>query len=220
MATFNLRRGLGKDDRTDLSRSARAIVAAEADLVALQELDRYLERSGGVDQPSELGALTGLEIRFWPTLRRGAGEYGIAIAARRPIDATFRQLPRLRPQEEPRGAAVGRVGGLSVVATHLALRRGSRALQTRALAALAGELEPPVAVMGDLNQGFRSLGPLRDAGLSPGPKRHATVRTRAGPRQLDWVLAGRGAAVADSWILPTDASDHDLVVAEVVGRLR
>ncbi len=55
IATYNIRYGLGLDQKIDLRRIAATI--ADADIVCLQEVDRFWKRSGMVDQPKSLGAL-------------------------------------------------------------------------------------------------------------------------------------------------------------------
>ena len=49
IVTYNIQYGRGRDGRFDLDRIAREI--AGADLIALQEVERFWTRSGGVDQP-------------------------------------------------------------------------------------------------------------------------------------------------------------------------
>lgn len=49
IVTYNIQYGRGKDDRFDLDRIAGEV--AGADLIALQEVERFWTRSGGVDQP-------------------------------------------------------------------------------------------------------------------------------------------------------------------------
>ena len=58
--TWNIRHGEGLDGRVDLERIAAVIRASGADLVGLQEVDRGVRRTGGVDMPAELARLTGL----------------------------------------------------------------------------------------------------------------------------------------------------------------
>ncbi|TMG80128.1 MAG: hydrolase [Betaproteobacteria bacterium] len=55
VVTYNIQFGLGKDDRYDLARIADEV--RTADIIALQEVDRYWQRSGCVDSPAVLGAL-------------------------------------------------------------------------------------------------------------------------------------------------------------------
>lgn len=196
-----------------LERTAEAILATGAALVALQEVDRMMGRSGSTDQPARLAELTGLWCGFWPTLERGAGHYGLALAAAAPCEARYHPLPR-RGAREPRGAVVATCEGVNLVCTHLSRDAGERRAQTRALAGLVASLKGPVVLAGDLNQGTRSLGPLYDLGLRSPSTRHPTL-VGARRRQIDHVLAGGGAHIRRSWTVPCDASDHLPLVAEI-----
>ncbi|MHA1166051.1 MAG: endonuclease/exonuclease/phosphatase family protein, partial [Alphaproteobacteria bacterium] len=53
IVTYNIQFGLGKDGRFDLERIASEVNGA--DIIALQEVERYWQRSGNVDQPELLG---------------------------------------------------------------------------------------------------------------------------------------------------------------------
>jgi endonuclease/exonuclease/phosphatase family metal-dependent hydrolase len=184
------------------------ISSSRSELVALQEVDRGLGRSRGVDQSSELARLTGLDVSFWPTLARHGGEYGLALAAPDRVEATVEPLPRVGA-EEPRIALVARIRGLSVVATHLSTDRTARDLQTERVASLAALLAPPVVVMGDLNQ-TRRLRAFRRRGFTP---------VRAGHwwrRPIDHVVLGPGVGHGASEAIGTVASDHPLVVVDLI----
>jgi len=52
IVTYNIQFGLGKDERFDLERVASEVDGA--DVIALQEVERYWQRSGNVDQPAQL----------------------------------------------------------------------------------------------------------------------------------------------------------------------
>jgi len=54
LVSYNIQYGLGKDRRYDLGRIAREI--AGADVIALQEVDRYWQRSGCVDSPAVIAS--------------------------------------------------------------------------------------------------------------------------------------------------------------------
>ena len=49
IVTCNIQYGRGRDGRFDLDRIADAV--SGADVIALQEVERFWSRSGGVDQP-------------------------------------------------------------------------------------------------------------------------------------------------------------------------
>lgn len=61
LVAYNTQFGRGKDDRIDLGRIVDAV--AEADIVALQEIERHWQRSGMADQPAEIAAR--LPDRHW-----------------------------------------------------------------------------------------------------------------------------------------------------------
>jgi endonuclease/exonuclease/phosphatase family metal-dependent hydrolase len=61
LVTYNIRFGLGMDQKTDLGRIAETV--RDADIVALQEVERFWKRSGMIDQPEILGKL--LQDFYW-----------------------------------------------------------------------------------------------------------------------------------------------------------
>jgi endonuclease/exonuclease/phosphatase family metal-dependent hydrolase len=217
VATFNIHHGRGPDRKVDLSRTAATINATGASIVALQELDVNLERSGFVDQPRVLEELTGAAIHFVPTKSRGESRYGIGVLLHGQADFSVEPLPRLA-DEEPRVAIVIEWVGWSLVATHLAVRKEPRDLHLDALAGIARDLRSPSVVMGDLNAGRSDLGPLIDAGFMPTPRPLRTIR-RSFRREVDHVLVGPGARIVQSGTLPSRASDHFPVFAEIVHAL-
>jgi endonuclease/exonuclease/phosphatase family metal-dependent hydrolase len=218
VATFNVHGGRGTDGVLDLERCAATLRATRAKLVALQELDRNLVRSGRVDQPEELSRLTGLPVTFQATMDRGRGEYGIGILASGLSERRVEQLPRIS-DEEPRVALVVRWRGLSVVATHLAWQRWIAARQLGALGRICDELRPPVIVLGDLNLTRRSLDPMLARGFTMGPRR-GTFKSPLVRTQIDYVLAGPGLELSALDTIESDASDHVPLVAELKRRQR
>ena len=208
VATFNVHHCQGRDGKVDVERVAEVLRDTGAEVVALQELDLALERTGFTNQAGELAAATGLTVEFHSLLRRGDGRYGIALAAYGRLDSELIHLPRLAG-EEPRGAVVGRWGDVTFVGTHLSRSRRARAAQIEALAVLAGRVQPPVVLMGDLNQTAPGLRPLRDAGFR-GPPQWAWTRA------IDHILVGPGLRIASHQTFRTRASDHPALAAEVV----
>ena len=106
---YNIHYGQGMDGRYDIPRLAKVIQDARPDLVALQEVDVGVRRSGGVHQVQELGRLTGLTARYGPTQHYEGGLFGNAILTRLPIlDELIQPLPYTEATPElvtyPRGA--------------------------------------------------------------------------------------------------------------------
>jgi endonuclease/exonuclease/phosphatase family metal-dependent hydrolase len=214
VATFNLHHCKGRDGVIDLERIAEVIGRTKASLVALQELDQGMARSGGVDQPQVLQDLTGMTVRFFPTLRRGKGLFGVGLATREPVEAELQDLPQ-GPHDEPRGVIVARWNDICVLATHLSREAGPRLGQTRALARTAAEQTRPTLVMGDLNQTLPTLKPLLDLGFSCPATPEPTFGRLWRKRQIDFVLAGPGLHVTSWKALESDASDHLALTARV-----
>jgi endonuclease/exonuclease/phosphatase family metal-dependent hydrolase len=97
LASYNIQYCLGRDGRYDLPRVARDI--EQADIVALQEVERFWQRSGMTDQPAEIAArlpehhwVFGANLDMDASLRDGAGklvnrrrQFGTMILSRYPI---------------------------------------------------------------------------------------------------------------------------------------
>src|SRR5712664_4245268 len=83
--TYNIHVGVGMDKRLDLQRIADVINQEHPDLVGLQEVDRGVKRTQGVDEIAELARMTGMEYAFAHNLDYQGGQYGVAILSRFPI---------------------------------------------------------------------------------------------------------------------------------------
>jgi endonuclease/exonuclease/phosphatase family metal-dependent hydrolase len=104
LVTYNIQFGLGKDNRYDLERIAAEV--RDGDIIALQEVDRYWQRSGCIDSPAVLAAhLTGHHWVYGPNLdmdasfRDSAGrlvnrrrQFGTMILSRLPIVSSRNHL--------------------------------------------------------------------------------------------------------------------------------
>jgi endonuclease/exonuclease/phosphatase family metal-dependent hydrolase len=154
--SYNIHHGRGTDGTIDLPRLARVIRLADADLVALQEVDERTTRSGGIDEAAELARLTGLRMAFGPQIDYLGGRYGQALLARCPLGPpTVHELPGLGGDREQRIAVAAVVdhprGRLTFVGTHLHhLSTEARAAQARALVTAFADTERCI-LAGDIN---------------------------------------------------------------------
>ena len=103
LATFNVLHGRAPEDgRVDLDRFAAAVAGLDADVVALQEVDRLQQRSHCADLTAVAAeAMGAVAHRFAPALsgapgtwRRadeddaaGTPQYGVALLSRRPVSS-------------------------------------------------------------------------------------------------------------------------------------
>ena len=102
IAAYNVRHGLGMDGTLDLERIANVLRPLAADVITLQEIDRGVERTNGVDQAQRLGALLGMSAHFGDFMPYQGGEYGMAVLSRLPVLGVMNH--RLPDGDEPRTA--------------------------------------------------------------------------------------------------------------------
>jgi len=99
---YNIHHGAGNDEVLDLERIARLIRDLEPDLVALQEVDLGVDRTGGVDQAAVLGDLAGMTPVFGEFMPYQGGDYGMAVLSSWPVVRSWNH--RLPDGAEPRTA--------------------------------------------------------------------------------------------------------------------
>jgi endonuclease/exonuclease/phosphatase family metal-dependent hydrolase len=155
IASYNVHKCVGMDQRFDPSRIEAVIGEIDADIVALQEADRRFGARAGLLDLSRLERENGLLPVPVTGRPRGRGWYGNLLLFREGIVRDVHQIDL--PGVEPRGALVVDVdldaGPLRIVAAHLGLLRRSRLQQTEAiLTAVAARCERPTLLLGDLNE--------------------------------------------------------------------
>jgi endonuclease/exonuclease/phosphatase family metal-dependent hydrolase len=152
------------DCNLDLSASIEVMRAHEADIIGVQEVDRFWARSGGVDEPAAMAAALGINHHCYAanldhppdTHADVPHQYGTVILSRFPIlecDNTL--LPRTGTNEQ-RGLtrALINVRGvkLEFYNTHLHTTAADRLMQTAAIAAVMDAAgDRPKVLMGDFN---------------------------------------------------------------------
>ncbi|GII98939.1 endonuclease/exonuclease/phosphatase family metal-dependent hydrolase [Sediminihabitans luteus] len=236
LATFNVLHGArAHDGVVDLDRYQEAVASLDADVLALQEVDRGQPRSHGGDLAALAAqALGAREHRFAASRHGTAGAwtrhptrqgpaYGIALVSRLPVLAWGEvRLPGRAPVrragrwrfDEPRTALTAVLdapgGPVGVVATHLSVVRGRNERQARALARVAAALPGPRVLLGDLNR--RAGDALAEwHALADVPTYPADA-----PRvQIDHVLADRPLRVLAARSTDTGISDHRALVVDV-----
>jgi endonuclease/exonuclease/phosphatase family metal-dependent hydrolase len=244
VATWNICGGRTWDRaRIDLDLTLATLRRLDAHLVALQEVDRDLPRSGRVDQARVLGEALGMAWRFTPALLgtpgspdgwrpvepgapdSGGAAYGIALLSRLPLGAVEPvRLPR-RGDEESRVAQVAEVavggGRLTVAGTHLSNIPRSAISQLRTLKRRLDRRGGPRLLLGDLNLCRPLVRVVVLRGWRPlvhGGTFHDRPPGALRPRvQLDHVLvAGRdGPRPGHARIVSGPASDHRAVAVEL-----
>lgn len=146
-----------KPDLIDLDAIARVINDARPDVVALQEVETGVNRSGGADEAKILAEKTGLNYHFFKAIDHDGGDYGIAILSRYKIkDATLVPLPQeITAEKRVLGYATLKVGKQEFIFanTHLDATRTheNRIVQMKAILKEFENTKLPVILCGDLN---------------------------------------------------------------------
>lgn len=218
VASYNIRKSVGTDRRRHPERILRILNEIDADIVALQEVDRrFGDRRTTLSPELIIDQTHMMPVRFG--IRQSSlGWHGNAILVRKGIEV-LGQHRIVLPALEPRGAVVadfrsdGRV--LRVVGMHLGLLGRWRERQAEAVVEHLETLEErhPTIMMGDLNQWDIDGGCLDHFALdhnviAPGPSFHS----RRPMLQLDRIITSRDFEVRGKGVhrspLAQTGSDH------------
>lgn len=228
VASYNIRKSVGLDWRRDPRRILAVLHEVDADIVALQEVDR---RFGS--RVAALSAEIIADESHYDIIRFGArpasvGWHGNAILVREGAEVYASHRLKL-PSLEPRGAVLADVGfgnvKLRIVGMHLGLVGLWRRRQARAvLAALAERTAAldrlPTVLMGDLNEWSAHGGCIADFARDhdfavTGPSFHAKRPVSA----LDRIMVSSDLVVEDAGVHRSAragvASDHLPVWARI-----
>lgn len=222
--SYNIRHGRGMDGKIDLDRSARVIADAKPHLVALQEVDKGVARSGNIDIAEVLGGKLGLHHEFGRFMPHQGGEYGLAVLSAFPIVESL--IHRLPDGAEPRVAlevkvdiplASGAKKRISFVCVHFDWTKPDdfRFAQATKLLQILRPLKHPVIIAGDYNdvRGSRTLDAFAEefpipAGAAP------TFPADPPDSEIDFILWRGLSQKAERKVIEEKmASDHRPVLA-------
>ncbi|TSB01732.1 endonuclease/exonuclease/phosphatase family protein [Sphingorhabdus contaminans] len=218
VASYNIRKAVGLDQRRNPDRIVRVLKEIDADIIALQEVDRRFGARVSALPLAMLEAETPwmpVPLHFRPA---AIGWHGNAILVRKGIEVRHAE-PIEMPTLEPRGAVMAELSvaghALRVIGVHLDLSGLWRRKQVRALLAAIDACPRlmPTVMMGDFNQ-WSDSGALSELAfhhhrLVQTPKSFHTARPVA---RLDRIIVSHEVRVtaADCHVSPLSkqASDH------------
>lgn len=214
LMTFNIHHGKGLDGKTDLSRILVEILKSEADIIALQEVDRYLPRSFFRDQIAYLAKGTGMEACYSASINFGFSQYGNAILSKYPIAS--KRIIHMNGGLERRSILIADIKAeFTIVNTHLGVRAQEYRWQMPILCKVIADLTMPTILLGDFN-----MEPSNPAMKVMDPRWHRISlehpkATMKNGKQIDHIFANRGYLKARAWVQETIASDHHAVIADL-----
>lgn len=217
VASYNMHKGVGGDRRCDPARILDVLCELDADIVALQEVDR---RFGARQRiiPAHLLEEQGWKVASGAARAASMGWHGNAILVRHAVQVDGCAAIHL-PSLEPRGAVSADVSlpgvAVRVVGMHLDLSGLWRRRQAAAILAHVDDHPRPLpsVLMGDLNEWSSHSGCLRDFArehrfAATGPSFHA----KRPVGRLDRIMVSHSLRVVDCGVLASAtarrASDH------------
>lgn len=223
MVSFNILHGQRGDGSgtVDLDLLARSVKGLRPDVLALQEVDVGVPRSGRADEAGVVAEALGLDVVFGKAARVGGiGKYGNALLARGAIsDVEVIALPKTARRHEPRSAILATVEvegvHLSVCATHLSIHRPEVHDQLDTAVEALVRRPGPALLVGDLNLSPEEVAPvvqraalvLADPTLPTFPRDLPRIR-------IDHV-AVRDLRIDRVEVVTTASSDHCALAVEV-----
>jgi endonuclease/exonuclease/phosphatase family metal-dependent hydrolase len=222
---YNIHQGLDADRAMDLQAIADVIAAENPDVIVLNEVNRARASNGFVDTLSLIGHRLRMSYVFGPNYLDG--QYGNALLSRYPV-LEWDNTHYHHNSTEIRGLlrAVVQTGGgpLTFYATHLDHLSGPgnvRAEQVdEALARWSGA--PRTVLLGDLNaqpdapelQAIYQSG-FVDVLAAAGQDDVFTYWDPKSSRRIDFIFLTPDLSLNRAWVVPSRASDHLPVLAEV-----
>ena len=221
-------------NQVDLDAVVAGVRALGMDLLAVQEVDRMLARSGRADQPAVIAqalgagwfwsyapALVGDDFRPLSGPDPGGPAYGNLLVSRLPLERVehLRFPPAGGGEQRTALLATLQAGSrpVTVAATHLSNKQGHNVRQLRELQGLLAARPAPRLLLGDLNLIPLALRLASRPGW-PGSGRGDTFPSSRPNRQLDHVLRSDPAGVLRvraSRVVAAPVSDHRALVVDL-----
>ncbi|MFA9558585.1 endonuclease/exonuclease/phosphatase family protein [Evansella sp. AB-rgal1] len=156
VATYNIQYGKGQDGQVDIQRTIAKLQSLDADIISLQEVERYSARSNFDDQVKTIAKHLGMEVVFSPSLAYPGLYYGNAILSKYPIKDT--KVLSFDNRMENRSAIFSTIqvsenesGLIHIVNTHLGLNKEERQDAIIEIYQKLETLQHLILLMGDLN---------------------------------------------------------------------
>jgi endonuclease/exonuclease/phosphatase family metal-dependent hydrolase len=227
--TFNIHHGAGLDGQVDLQRIAGLIRREQADIVALQEVDKGVKRTAQRDCPAELAALTGMSCVFSNNYHFQGGEYGNSVLTRFPIKRWTNRHFQTHHSDEPRGLLQVLLNvhdrELVFLDTHVDFH-GDDTERLLNVDELLQTIQPyrgrPMILCGDFNdtpssRTYQKIAQeFADAWLVAGEGDGLTIPVPKPNKRIDYLWTSKvpPIEVLRVWVPQTEASDHLPVVGE------
>ncbi|MNI17239.1 hypothetical protein D3C73_706040 [compost metagenome] len=212
--TFNIHHGKGLDGRINIQRIIGVLAQEKADIIVLQEVDRYQLRSGMVDQAQEIARGLAMNYCFSASLTAGFGEYGNMILSKHPIlEHQAVRLPGIREDRSLLSAVISiHEQEVTILATHLGVRAQERKQHMSLVLGAAAQLQGPTIIAGDFNMRADDVLLKEFIEYYPSAQFSDSLSKAIPFGEID-LLFSNLSQVGFATALPTRSSDHFPVIA-------
>jgi len=214
VATWNVRHGRPPRGFTSNRKLAATVARLDADVVAVQEVDRRVIRSWFADQPAVVARAAHALTNDYAPARRVAliGDDGVALSVRG--QATFRRLRLPHRWGQARVALIGTTADATFVTTHLQNQADEARYQLDWLLEELAPVPRPRVLLGDLN--------LRTEDIEDRLRAAGFTLAGGGPTEPAWAplqridhVAVDGFAIGAVSIVEVPVSDHRPLIVEL-----
>jgi len=204
-----------------------------ADIIALQEVDKFVKRTGRLDQPKKISRALGMHYTFRKHFSYQGGEFGLALLSRYRIDQVERikvtrsNLILLKARVHTSGQPIG------VIVVHFhptnpfddkktkQVNTAARKREAKKAFDTAGRFKSPVLIMGDFNADSGSYSytlfkeKYQDACVRAGNLWSKTWPAKFPITRIDYIWASKDFKILSCGAIKSNASDHRPVVATI-----
>lgn len=221
VVTYNIHRGINKSNKLDLDGIIGVITGIGADIVALQEVERFSIRTGFKDQIGYIAEKLSMDYAYGKSINILNGQYGNAILAKYPIEEY--EVKQLYSEGENRTllrAALSIKGSrIQVYNTHLGLNSSERDKQIREIIDITANTDDCI-LAGDFNSAVDKLDAvtekLKDSASND--MYNYTIPTFDNgdiTERIDYIFLSDRFKIIEYEVLKCDASDHYPVIVTV-----
>ncbi len=211
--TYNIHRGINKENKLDLNGISEAIRGSGAEIIALQEVERFSVRTGFRDQIKYIADKLSMKYAYGKSINILNGQYGTALLSKVPIEEyEVCKLPSNGERRTILSAVLNVYGNrIHFYSTHLGLDQEERDIQVEEIVRLAKD-EGNSIVSGDFNSKADKLGMLNerymDCASYDNNDNRATFEGEGLSERIDYIFVSRNFRVKSYEVLKSDASDH------------
>ncbi len=211
--TYNIHRGINKENKLDLDRIAEVIQNSEAEIIALQEVERFSVRTRFQDQIEYIADKLAMHYAYGKSMQILNWQYGNAILSKYPIaEYEVYQLPSKGEQRTLLRAGLNVHGRrISFYTTHLGLDKDERDMQIQEIVKLISG-DGNYILSGDFNSRVDKLGLIlessRDCADFADDVDKATFEGKGMSERIDYIFVSQDFDIIQYDVLDSDASDH------------